>query len=62
MCLQQKAQANGQTVAEPKEEIKVTEEKKKAPPAAAPDPVQPPADIKVHRPTIHACSLEKVLF
>lgn len=53
MCLQQKAQANGQTVAEPQQEIKVTEEKKKpapapAPvPAPAPTPAQPPADTKV---------------
>ncbi|XP_065149008.1 metadherin a isoform X3 [Paramisgurnus dabryanus] len=48
----QKAQANGQTVAEPKEEIKeikVTEEKKKTPPVAAPAPVQPPADIKAKK-------------
>ncbi|XP_073714313.1 metadherin a isoform X1 [Misgurnus anguillicaudatus] len=48
----QKAQANGQTVAEPKEEIKeikVAEEKKKTPPVAAPVPVQPPADIKAKK-------------
>lgn len=51
MCLQQKAQANGQTVAEPQQEIKVTEEKKKPAPAPAPTPAptpaQPPADAKV---------------
>ncbi|XP_016388618.1 protein LYRIC isoform X1 [Sinocyclocheilus rhinocerous] len=40
----QKAQANGQTVAGPQEEIKVIEEKKKLPPAPA--PAQPPADTK----------------
>ncbi|XP_057211373.1 metadherin a isoform X1 [Triplophysa rosa] len=42
----QKAQENGQTVAEPKEEIKVTE-KKKTPPAPA--PVQPPVDAKAKK-------------
>lgn len=49
MCLQQKAQANGQTVAEPQQEIKVTEEKKKPASALAPTPApaQPPADAKV---------------
>ncbi|XP_057211376.1 metadherin a isoform X4 [Triplophysa rosa] len=41
-----KAQENGQTVAEPKEEIKVTE-KKKTPPAPA--PVQPPVDAKAKK-------------
>ncbi|XP_016388619.1 protein LYRIC isoform X2 [Sinocyclocheilus rhinocerous] len=41
---EKKAQANGQTVAGPQEEIKVIEEKKKLPPAPA--PAQPPADTK----------------
>ncbi|XP_067281948.1 metadherin a isoform X2 [Pseudorasbora parva] len=51
----QKAQANGQTVAEPPQEIKVTEEKKKPPPvpaparAPAPAPTQPPADTKTKK-------------
>ncbi|XP_039536714.1 metadherin a isoform X6 [Pimephales promelas] len=44
-----KAQANGQTVAEPQQEIKVTEEKKKPPPSPAPAPVQPPADTKTKK-------------
>jgi len=61
MCSQQKAQANGQTVAEPQQEIKVTEEKKKPPPSPAPAPVQPPADTKVvpHR-SIHSGFIEEV--
>ncbi|XP_056089894.1 metadherin a isoform X3 [Rhinichthys klamathensis goyatoka] len=42
-----KAQANGQTVAEPQQEIKVTEEKKKPPPSPA--PAQPPADTKTKK-------------
>ncbi|XP_016370320.1 protein LYRIC-like isoform X3 [Sinocyclocheilus rhinocerous] len=47
---EKKAQANGQTVAEPQEEIKVIEEKKKKPPpAAAPAPAQPPADTKTKK-------------
>ncbi|XP_016359795.1 metadherin a isoform X3 [Sinocyclocheilus anshuiensis] len=41
----QKAQANGQTVAGPQEEIKVIEEKKKLPPAPAPAP----ADTKTKK-------------
>ncbi|KAK2887074.1 hypothetical protein Q8A67_015302 [Cirrhinus molitorella] len=52
----QKAQANGQTVAEPQEEIKVTVEKKKPPPPApapapvpAPAPAQPPVDTKTKK-------------
>ncbi|XP_052388635.1 protein LYRIC isoform X2 [Carassius gibelio] len=50
----QKAQANGQTVTEPQEEIKVIQEKKKKPPPpAAPAPVsapaQPPADTKTKK-------------
>ncbi|KAA0710494.1 Protein LYRIC [Triplophysa tibetana] len=44
----QKAQENGQTVAEPKEEIKV-KEKKKTPPAPEPAPVQPPVDAKAKK-------------
>ncbi|KAL1255901.1 hypothetical protein QQF64_013962 [Cirrhinus molitorella] len=51
-----KAQANGQTVAEPQEEIKVTVEKKKPPPPApapapvpAPAPAQPPVDTKTKK-------------
>ncbi|KAK7138807.1 hypothetical protein R3I93_016040 [Phoxinus phoxinus] len=47
-----KAQANGQTVAEPQQEIKVTEEKKKKPPpspAPAPAQPQPPADTKTKK-------------
>lgn len=44
-----KAQANGQTVAEPQQEIKVTEEKKKPPPSPAPAPAQPPADTKTKK-------------
>nr|XP_017207684.1 protein LYRIC isoform X1 [Danio rerio] len=61
----QKAQANGQTVAEPQEEIKVTGEKKKAPaptptrapapaptraPAPAPTPASAPAPVPVPAP------------
>ncbi|XP_067268512.1 metadherin a isoform X2 [Chanodichthys erythropterus] len=45
----QKAQANGQTVAEPQQEIKVTEEKKKPAPTPAPAPAQPPADAKTKK-------------
>ncbi|XP_051519587.1 metadherin a isoform X2 [Myxocyprinus asiaticus] len=47
----QKAQANGQTVAEPQEETQVPEEKKKkAAPAPTPAPVQPPpADPKAKK-------------
>lgn len=64
MCSQQKAQANGQTVAEPQQEIKVTEEKKKPPPspapAPAPAPAQTPADTKVVPPSIHSGFIEEV--
>ncbi|XP_026144764.1 metadherin a isoform X2 [Carassius auratus] len=55
----QKAQANGQTVTEPREEIKVIAEKKKPPPAPAPAkapvpapvpaPAQIPADTKTKK-------------
>lgn len=57
---QQKAQANGQTVAGPQEEIKVTEEKKKPPPAPARAPAQPPADTKVGPLSMHAGFVEEV--
>lgn len=61
MCSQQKAQANGQTVAEPEQEIKVTEEKKKKPPPSpAPAPAQTPADTKVVPPSIHSGFIEEV--
>ncbi|XP_056335322.1 metadherin a isoform X3 [Danio aesculapii] len=46
----QKAQANGQTVAEPQEEIKVTGEKKKAPPAPAPAPTPATAPVPAPAP------------
>lgn len=57
---QQKAQANGQTVAGPQEDIKVIEEKKKPPPAPAPAPAQIPADTKVGPPSIHTGFVEDV--
>ncbi|XP_042632814.1 protein LYRIC-like isoform X1 [Cyprinus carpio] len=45
----QKAQANGQTVSEPQEEIKVIKDTKKPAPAAAPAPAQTPADTKTKK-------------
>lgn len=66
VCKQQKAQANGQTVAGPQEEIKikVTVEKKRPSPAPAPAaaaaPAHPPADTKVGPLSIHAGFVEEV--
>uniref|UniRef100_A0A8C1KML2 Metadherin a n=1 Tax=Cyprinus carpio TaxID=7962 RepID=A0A8C1KML2_CYPCA len=56
----QKAQANGQTVSEPQEEIKVIKDTKKPAPAAAPAPAQTPAETKVGPAGTHAGFLEEV--
>lgn len=60
MFPQQKAQANGQTVSEPQEEIKVIKDTKKPAPAAAPAPAQTPAETKVGPAGTHAGFLEEV--
>uniref|UniRef100_A0A8C1VNH3 Metadherin a n=1 Tax=Cyprinus carpio TaxID=7962 RepID=A0A8C1VNH3_CYPCA len=56
---EKKAQANGQTVSEPQEEIKVIKDTKKPAPAAAPAPAQTPADTKVGPAGTHAGFVEE---